>query len=104
MEHGVTATLCYYSRRFSEIPLKETLVRKLKNEYCVNLKKPSGSTSSCDVEEIKELHCKKTGKPLLLGEELDKQVKRVCKNIYMIVLLCYQICCRHGSCRRHSDE
>ena len=76
-EHGVTATLCYYSRRFAELKLKETSVRRLKNEYHASLKKPGASSSS--VEEIKELHCKKAGKPLLLGEELDKQVREYVK-------------------------
>ena len=76
-EHGVTATLRYYSVRFLELPLKETSVRRLKNEYRANLNKPGGSSSG--VEEIKELHCKKAGKPLLLGEELDKQVREYVK-------------------------
>ena len=31
-EHGVTATLRYYLRRFAELKLKETSVRRLKNE------------------------------------------------------------------------
>ena len=72
-EHGVTATLHYYSSRFPELSLKETSVRRLKNEYHTSLKKPGGSSSG--FEEIKKLHCKKAGKPLLLGEELDKQVR-----------------------------
>ena len=78
-EHGVTTTLHYYSRRFSEFPLKETSVKRLKSEYLTSLKKPGDNASSSGVEEIKELHCKKTGKPLLLSEELDKQVREYVK-------------------------
>ena len=56
-EHGVTANLCYYLRRFPELSLKETTARRLQNEYRASLKKPGGSSSG--VEEIKELRCKK---------------------------------------------
>ena len=67
-EHGVTATLRYYSRQFPELPLKEMSVRRLKDEYRANLKKP-GSNSSRDTSGlVQEL----PWKPLLLGEELDK--------------------------------
>ena len=79
-EHGVTATLRYYSRQFPELPLKEASVRRLKDEYRANLKKPGGN-SSRDTSglEVQELPCKKAGKPLLLGEELDKQVREYVK-------------------------
>ena len=43
-EHDeVTATLQHYSTRFPEFSLKETSVRRLKNEYRVNLKNPSSN-------------------------------------------------------------
>ena len=70
----------YYFRRSSELPLKETSVRRLKGEYRANSKKPGGNSSQ-DTSglEVQELPCKKAGKPLLLGEELDKQVREYVK-------------------------
>ena len=46
-EHGVTSTLRYYSKHFPDLPLKETSVRRLKNEYHASLKRPRprGDTS-----------------------------------------------------------
>ena len=37
--------------------------------------------SDKEVEEVKELPCKKTGRPLLLGAELDTQVQEYIKNV-----------------------
>ena len=37
-EHGVTATLQYYAKKFPDLPLKETTVRRLKDVYKVSLK------------------------------------------------------------------
>ena len=59
----------------TELPLKESSVRRLKNKYQSSLKgslKGSGNG-------VKELPCKKTGRTLLLGDELDKQVQEYVK-------------------------
>ena len=74
-EFGVTSTLRYYAKHFPELPLKEPSVRRLKNEYQSSLK---GSLKGSD-DGVKELPCKKTGRPLLLGDELDKQVQEYVK-------------------------
>ena len=66
-ENGVTATLCYYAKRFPNLQLKETTVRRFKNNYLASLKTPASDT--------KELLSKKRGRPLLIGEELDEQVR-----------------------------
>ena len=66
-EYGVTATLQYYSKSFPDLLLKETSVRRMKNEYRSHLQ--HHATTS----EV--LPGNKPGKPLLLGDDLDKQVK-----------------------------
>ena len=71
--------------------LKETTVRRLKNLYKSNLLQPvlpeKPETDDSDEEDTKattsnkveELPCKKTGRPLLIGEELDAQVQQYVK-------------------------
>ena len=39
-ENGVTAMLHYYAKRFPDLQLKETTVRRLKNNYLASLKTP----------------------------------------------------------------
>ena len=78
-EHGVTATIRYYAKRFPDLALKETTVRRIKNVYLSELKKGSFEAShsgeSGDSEIVQQLPPKKKGCPLLIGEELDKQVR-----------------------------
>jgi len=66
-ENGIAATLRYYAKRFPDLPLNETTVKRFKNNYQASLKAPTSNT--------KELLSKKRGKPLLIGEELDEQVR-----------------------------
>ena len=78
-ENGTTAAIRYYAKRFSEIPLKETSVRRFKNNYQDELKKSIHSSS--DSPTVKELIPKKRGRPLLIGEELDEQVRDYIKEL-----------------------
>jgi len=50
VENGVTATIRYYAKAFPNLPLKETTVRRLKNNYQVSLK--TGQGSSKDFHEL----------------------------------------------------
>ena len=70
-EHGVTNTLHYYKTTFPKLPLKETLVRRFKNLFQQSSKRPRSDNS----ENLNELPNKKMGRPLLIGEELDRQVQ-----------------------------
>ena len=74
-EFGVTSTLRYYAKHFPKASTERTSVRRLKNEYQSSLKE---SLKGSD-DGVKELPCKKTGRPLLLGDELDKQVQEYVK-------------------------
>ncbi len=69
-EHGVTATIRYISKQYEDIDPKETTVRRLKDNYLCELKHKR--VEPC---KITELPSKKRGRPLLLGDELDKKVK-----------------------------
>ena len=68
----MAASIQYYTKDFPGV--KETTVRDWKNAYRVELNKRAGEMSEDDFK-ISELPEKKTGWPLLLGEELDKQVQ-----------------------------
>ena len=75
-EHGVTASLRYYAKKYPELPLKESSVRRFKNLYQERL-----ASSAEPTEELKELPRKKEGRPLLLPNELDDQVKEYVKDL-----------------------
>ena len=82
----------YFAKKYPDLPvLKETTVRRLKNLYKSNLLQPvppkKPETDDSDEEDTKattsnkveELPRKKTGRPLLIGEELDAQVQQYVK-------------------------
>ena len=78
-EIGTTAAIRYYAKNYPDLELKETSVRRFKNNYQVHLK-----TSTKDVSEkgtVQELVPKKRGHPLLIGEELDDQVREYVKEL-----------------------
>ena len=70
-EHGVTNALRYYRKTFPDLPLKETSVRRFKDLFQQSLKR----SRSDSLEDVSELPNKKMGRPLLIGEELDRQVQ-----------------------------
>ena len=83
-EHGIAASIRYFEKKYPDLRLKETTVRRLKNLYLSELNKlRSGGTSDgkaegkpgAAVEEIPTLPLKKTGRPLMIGVELDRQVQ-----------------------------
>ena len=69
-EYSIAATIRYYKKRFLELALKETTIRHIKNLYLTEIKKRP-------VNELNafELPPSKRGRPLLIGETLDKQVR-----------------------------
>ena len=71
-EYGTTAAIRYFMKKYPELPPKETTVWRLKNLYHSQLRLHHDDISSA--ESVKELPTKKTGRPLMTGDELDKQV------------------------------
>ena len=94
-EYGATNTMRYFAKKFPDLPeLKETTVRRLKNLYKLQPappKKPDTDVSTGDSDEhedakamsskVKELPRKKTGQPLIVGEELDAQMQQYVKDV-----------------------
>ena len=70
----MTSTLRYYSKAFPNVSLKETSVRRFKNQYQNTIKEQVKSGDGvCD--SIKALPTKPIGRPLLIGEGADRQVR-----------------------------
>ena len=83
-EHGIAASIRYFEKKYPDLQLKETTVRRLKNLYRSELRNKlhSGGTDGSGednpgamVEEIPTLPLKKTGRPLIIGAELDRQIQ-----------------------------
>ena len=70
-EIGIAAALRYFKRRHPDLSLTEPTVRRAKNRYIEELKK----NPSFEFSELQELPTRKKGRPLLIGEELDRQVR-----------------------------
>ena len=66
-EHGVTASIRYFSKKYPQLSLKETTVGRLKNLYRSMLKskleskKLNGDSEGANGQQVLELHHKKTG-------------------------------------------
>ncbi len=68
-EHGVASTIRYYTGQFS---LKESTIRGWRDGYLREMKTRKMEKKPMNVTELPE---KRRGRPLLLGEELDRQVQ-----------------------------
>ena len=71
-EHGVAATIRFYAKRLPDLELKESSVRTCRNVYIRELQKKRRDGGDVTVTKLTE---KKRGRPYLLGDELDKQVR-----------------------------
>ena len=64
--------MCYFTKKYTHLPLTEPTVRQLKKLYLQELKRSSLSARG---GEFKELPSKKIGRPLNIGEKIDCQFK-----------------------------
>ena len=71
--HGSTRAARYYTRVLKK-PICESTIRSIAKAYQDELHQKH-QRDDPDEDEIRELPIKKRGRPLLLGEELDKQVR-----------------------------
>ena len=76
----------YFADKYPNDPqfasLKETTVRRWKDQYKAGLLlKDGGSDDDSQSQECQELCLIKTGRPLKLGEELDKQVREYVQDL-----------------------
>lgn len=80
-EIGTTAAMRYYSKHYPELSLKETSVRRFKTNYQADLKERLKMPEEDSEGTVRELVPKKRGRPLLIGEELDGQVREYVKEL-----------------------
>ena len=74
-EFGTTNTLRYYARHFPSIPLKESSVQRFKSQY-LNLLSSENKLGECSHDDgVCELPNKKMERPLLIGDEADKELQ-----------------------------
>ena len=78
-EIGTTAAMRYYAKNYPDLELKETSVRRFKNNYQAQLK--SSTKEASENFTVQELVPKKRGRPLLIGEELDEQVREYVREL-----------------------
>ena len=86
-ENGPTRAAEYFSGKL-KIQISEPTARKFKEEYLRKWQElitkqlcSSGSSTTCHPVKVKVLPTKTQGRPLLLGEELDKCVQDYIKNL-----------------------
>ena len=71
-EIGIAQTLRFYNKKYPDLIVSEPTARRAKNQYLDELKK---RPRSGDLDDFRELPTKKRGRPLLLGEDVDRQVR-----------------------------
>ena len=72
-EHGVTSLIRHFNKKYPEFDLKETTVRRFKNEYLTEMKKRRREETA--LEAVMELPSKKRGRPTLLAKKLEDEVR-----------------------------
>ena len=78
-EIGTTSAMHYYAKSYPHLDLKETFVRRFKNHYQIQLKTSTKEISGSST--VQELVPKKRGHPLMVGEELDEQVREYIREL-----------------------
>ena len=104
-EHGVTATIRWYSRKYPKRPaLKESSVRTWKNKYTAEIirKRKAGEETV-----VTELPQKKMGCPLLLGRELDCHMQSyimALRDNDAVINTAITIACAQGVVNNHDSK
>ena len=80
-----TAAMRCYAKNYPAVELKETSVRRFKNNYQIQLK--TSTKEGADISTVQELVSKKCGHPLLVGEELDEQVREYVRELRLSLML-----------------
>ena len=96
-EIGTTAAMRYYSKHYPELLLKGTSVRRFKTNYQADLKERLKMPEEDSEGTVRELVPKKRGRPLLIGEKLDGQVREYVTEGIMKVWSGDQCSCGHSS-------
>ena len=79
---GTTTGMHYYGKSYPELELKETFARRFKTNYQIQLKTVMEEVS--ENSTVQELVPKKRGQPLLIGEELDEQIRKYVRELPLL--------------------
>ena len=69
-EIDIVQALRFYRKKYPDLMVPKPTARRAKKQYLDELKKRPRSSDS---DDFRELPTKKRGRPLLLGEEVDRQ-------------------------------
>ena len=104
-EEGVTASIRYFSKKYSEFSLKETTVRRFKNEYTAEVKKRI--REDAPDKSVMELPSKKRGRPTILKEDCEREIKSyitALRNNGAVVNTAITIASAHGVVLSHGEH
>ena len=99
-ENGVAATMRFYAAK--KMVLKASSVRDWKSAYIREIRSRRG-----DITALKRLPEKKRGRPLLLGEELDRQVRAYVTSLRSngaVVNTAIVMSCAEGIIKNHDSN
>ena len=105
VEHGVVATIRYFSKVFPDHLLKESSVRTWK-KYLQEIARRRREGKNLLVKELPE---KKTGRPLMLREGLDKQVQAYLVSLrengaVINIATCIAMACAQGGVKSYDSN
>ena len=80
-DHGVTASIHYFAKKYQKLSLKETSIQRFKNLYLAKVKLQEAPSKASSDHKVQELSRMKEGRPLLLPDELDYQVQEYVKEL-----------------------
>ena len=102
LECGTANTIRYYAKKYPD--LKESSVRTWKNSYLEELKRRKKSNGDLDIKALPE---KKRGRPYLIGEELEMQVRaylRAWRDNGAVVNTAIAVACAEGIIKNHDSN
>ena len=102
--HGIVNAIRQFSKDFPESSLKESTIRGWKKAYLKELSSRKRAGKDMTIEKLPE---KKTGRPLMLGETLDKEVQayiQETRKVGGVVNTRIAIACATGILRRRNSN
>ena len=83
-EHGVTASIRYFAKKYRDLNLKESSVHQFKNAYQEQTKLNRQCLTAAEIEKLESIRTlpnKKAGHPLATREEIDQHVQRFLREL-----------------------
>ena len=102
--HGIVKAIRQFSKDFPKDSLKESTIREWKKTYLKELSSRRKANKDMTIEKLPE---KKTGRPLMLGDTLDKEVQayiQETRKVGGVVNARIAIACATGILRRRNSN